>query len=107
MDCSLPGSSVHGIFQRRILENVPGDQAQTQDFVNVITLELEVMQTAGFKSVLNWKTGQLDSSTGRSLVLLARAGTAGHGNKRLIAVFWEDVGGKVWRLHTATFAELC
>lgn len=43
-----------------ILENVPGDQAQTEDFVNVITLELEVMQTAGFKSVLNWKTGQLE-----------------------------------------------
>ena len=42
-----------------------------------------------------------------SLVHLARAGTAGHGNKRLIAVFWEDAGGKVWRLQAATSAELC
>ena len=55
----------------------------------------------------SWKTGQLGSATGRSLVHLARAGTAGHGNKRVIAVFWEDAGGKVWRLQAATSAELC
>ena len=55
----------------------------------------------------SWKTGQLESATGRSLALLAQAGTAGHGSKRLIATFWEDAGGKLCRLRAAASAELC
>ena len=50
MDCSLPGSSVHGIFQARVLEGVPlpSPKKGTNDTDNhngVIThLETDVLQ---------------------------------------------------------------
>ena len=32
MDCSLPGSSVHGILQARILSGLPQETTQMEDF---------------------------------------------------------------------------
>ena len=32
MDCSLPGSSVHGIFQARVLEPLPSSSIQESNF---------------------------------------------------------------------------
>ena len=35
MDCNLPGSSVHGIFQARVLEWGAIEQSVRQDFIQI------------------------------------------------------------------------
>ena len=59
MDCSLPGSSVHGIFQARILEwgaiafsNMTLDKLTKQD-LNFVLLKPELKTRVSIHSLLN------------------------------------------------------
>ena len=53
MDCSLPGSSIHGIFQARVLEW--GAIA----FSNIVTLLLTYVQSTSYK-MLGWMKHKLE-----------------------------------------------
>ena len=52
MDCSLPGSSIHGIFQARVLEWGAIAFSEPSVPVNVMVLEMEM---ATHSSVLPWR----------------------------------------------------
>ena len=46
MDCSLPGSSVHGIFQARVLEWVPSPSLRK--YPNIFNFASSILGTHGF-----------------------------------------------------------
>ena len=48
MDCSLPGSSVHGIFQARVLEGVPLPSPYTCYFFSKHTYYITLQSVAGW-----------------------------------------------------------
>ena len=56
MDCSLPGSSVHGIFQARVLEwgIIAFSHAHTEEYLGKATTKLE-REMAPHYSTLAWK----------------------------------------------------
>ena len=45
MDCSLPGSSIHGIFQARVLEWVAIAFSQKTEWIQVITGQVKMAKT--------------------------------------------------------------
>ena len=63
MDCSLPGSSIHGIFQARVLEWVASDSSHTGSYILKWGLEVKAVSisTCHFKWDLNFHHNDMNN----------------------------------------------
>ena len=68
MDCSLPGSSVHGIFQARVLER------------GAIAFSVYVLDNSGFHSESDGKESACNAGDLDLIPGLGRSPGEGHGN---------------------------
>ena len=72
MDCSLPGSSVHGIFQARILECVavpPGDLSDPR--IESVSLISPALAGRFFTTSATWEAQNIKANNNKKLKLIS------------------------------------